>query len=87
MRNVIITALISTIITVSFNANARFSIKLEYELMQKCIQKPWTFDKLSAICACAIRKSNDNGYSNDSSFRANESGFMKGFEKNTKWCN
>jgi hypothetical protein len=86
MRNVIITALISTIITVSFNANARFSIKLEHELMQECIQNPWFFDIKVKICACAIRKSNDNGYYGDSYFRDNESGFMKGFEKNIKWC-
>jgi hypothetical protein len=85
MRNVVITTLTITVMTLSFNANARFSIELEYELMQRCIQKPWTIDESAEICACAIRKSNYE-YSSDGSFYNNESGFMDKLEKNIDQC-
>jgi hypothetical protein len=84
MRNVVITTLTITVMTLSFNANARFSIKLEYELMKSCIQEPW-INESTETCSCAIKKSNYS-YSNDRSFKKDESGFMDTLEKNIERC-
>jgi hypothetical protein len=83
MRNVVITTLTITVMALSFNANARFSIKQEYKAMKDCVQSPWFFDRKVAICACAIEK---NAYSYDSSYEKNESKYLDELEKNIKRC-
>jgi hypothetical protein len=83
MRNVIITALAATIITVSFNANARFSLEKEYKVMKDCVQNPWFFDRKVKICACAI---GENKYSYDSAYEKNKSRFIDALEKNIDIC-
>jgi hypothetical protein len=86
MRNVIITALATTIIAVSFNANARFSIKIEYELMQKCVQDPWFFDRKVEICACAMEYSGKKGYSKNKLSEQSQKKFIKSLKKNIERC-
>jgi hypothetical protein len=84
MRNVIITALATTIIAVSFNANARFSVRLDYELMKGCVGYFKTNKQIN-ICACAIEKSNYK-YFNDSSYRNDDEGFDRTLDENIERC-
>jgi hypothetical protein len=84
MRNVIITALAATIITVSFNANSQFSVKLDYELMQKCVGYFKSSQKID-ICACAIEESNYH-YPDDRSYHNNDKGFDNALKENIEIC-
>jgi hypothetical protein len=84
MRNVIITTLITTVMAVSFNANARFSVKLEYELMRECVGYFKSSKKIN-ICSCAIDKSNYR-YPDDSSYHNNDKGFDNVLKENVEIC-
>jgi hypothetical protein len=86
MRNIIITTLATTIIAVSFNANARFSKKLEYKVIKNCIHNTWSSDDTLKTCTCALKKSNNNGYYRNGSFQHDETGFFDEYEKNIKIC-
>jgi hypothetical protein len=82
MRNIIITTLATTVMAFSFNANARFSVELEYAVMKYCVDKP----ENASICTCAIVRSNNNGYPRDNYFYNNELEFVNELEKNVQLC-
>ncbi len=86
MRNIIITTLVSAVMAFSFNANARFSVELEYAIMKYCIDKPENYSRSASICACAIVRSNNNGYPRDNYFYQDESEFVHELEKNAEVC-
>ena len=69
----------------------RFSISLEYQLMDLCVDKPARKRmRRIRICACALEKTQENGwlpdYDNDKDFWDNRKKFLKKFRKNEEAC-
>ncbi|MGR3913199.1 MAG: alpha/beta hydrolase [Gammaproteobacteria bacterium] len=71
---------------------SRFSMALEYELMDLCVEESKNLYKARAIkiCACALEKTAEDGwfpdYDTDEDFREDQDGFMRNFWKNMKTC-
>ncbi len=73
----------------------RFSMILEYQLMDGCVEKSAAYSArlrkaAMKICACALEKTQENGwypdYDHDQDFVDDEEEFMTDFGKNIKEC-
>ena len=68
----------------------RFSIELEYELMNGCVGKFRHLKPKISICACAMKKTNEDGwwpdYDNNDDYHDNEKKWLKSFNKNLISC-
>ena len=70
----------------------RFDIKLEYELIDACVERSRGFRKMKAvdICICALQKTMENGwgpdYDDSEDFREDEEGFLQAFGVNIVTC-
>ena len=80
------------LVTFSFNIQAenRFSMPLEYELMDECVGNSKYRSKQIKICSCALEKTQENGfgadYDNDEDYFEDKPAFNKNFSKNIKRC-
>lgn len=80
------------VIMLSFNIQAenRFSISLEYELMNNCVGNTRYSNKKIKICECALTETMENGwkldYDNDEDYSDDAKEFNQNFSKNIKEC-
>ena len=80
------------LVTFSFNIQAenRFSMPLEYELMDECVGNTSYSKKKIKVCSCALIETMENGwksdYDNDDDYLENKAEFNKNFSKNIEKC-
>ncbi|MBA5248649.1 MAG: hypothetical protein FE834_03820 [Gammaproteobacteria bacterium] len=84
----------STLLVVSsFNAQAenRFSMSIEYAIMDRCVGNTRYRDKKIELCECALAKTIKGSgwiakYKTDKSYLNDKEEFKKRFKKSTKEC-
>ena len=68
----------------------RFSMKLEYELMDVCVGDGKPKNRAIKICVCALEKTMEDSwwpdYDSDRDYRESQKKFMRNFSKNRRAC-
>lgn len=85
----IISSVLFVVYSVSVQAENRFSMAVEYELMNECVGRNSVMKKIKR-CACALEKTMEDGwnpdYDNDEDYFEDQEVFDKKFLQNTKLC-
>ncbi len=89
MYKTIILSVILTIFSLSAQAENRFSMSLEYQLMNSCVgSSRYRSSSKIKICACALEKTMENGWWSDydNDYLDDKKDFKRDFSKNMKEC-